>query len=367
MRLLKNNRILWYYLLFVGIPLSIVTGYIYLIAADRFVTLSTIVVKQVGEVSSQPTGGLGALLGVSNTSVEDAQFLKAYVQSPDLVFLLDKKLNLRKEFYADGGDPVFQLSQDASREELVEYFNKFVQIAVDEKTSMLTITTQGFTPLFSKKLNEAILSESEYFINQVSQRVAKDQLVFAKEQLSEAALNLSRTRENLIAYQNKNQMFDPQTNALAVSQLVMQLQTQLADLQTQERALLSYLNVSAPQVIALRSQIDAVQDQIDQEKAQLTSPQGGEKLNRQSAEFEELKSKVDFAVDLYKISLASLEKARLEAVRKLKNVVIITTPQLAQDAYYPRRGYMLFSTFLVLSLVFGIIQLVRSVVREHQE
>ncbi|ONG41686.1 capsule biosynthesis protein [Alkanindiges hydrocarboniclasticus] len=367
MRLLKNNRIWLIYFSVVLIPLLTISFYLFTLAKDRYVSTSVVIVKQVGQVGIEQTNGLGALLGVNNTSAEDAQFLKAYIQSPDMIYQLNKELNLIDEFKGDGSDPIFQLPANASVETLVNYFNKRVQVNLDEKTMMLKVVTQGFSPEFSLKLNKAILSQSEQFINNVSQRIAKDQLVFAQDQLNEATSQLSMARTRLLNYQNQNQMFDPQTQALAVAQLVTGLESNLAQLRTEERMLLSYLNPDAPQVIAVRSQIIALEQQINLEKSKLTSKSAGNKLNSRAADFEALKAQVEFNTDLYKISLGSLEKARLEAVRKLKNVIVITSPQLAQDAYYPRRGYILLSAFFILTVLFGIGQLIASVIREHQE
>lgn len=367
MHLLKNNRIGLIYFVVVLIPLFIIALYLFTLAKDRYVSTAVVIVKQVGQVGVEQTSGLGALLGVSNTSAEDAQFLKAYIQSPDMIYKLNAQLNLIKEFEGDGSDPVFQLKKNASAETLVNYFNKRVQVNLDEKTMMLKVVAQGFSPEFALKLNKAILSQSEKFINDVSQRIAKDQLVFAQDQLNEATSQLSLARERLLGYQNQNQMFDPRTQALALAQLVTGLESNLAQLRTEERALLSYLNPDAAQVVAIRSQIVALQQQISVEKSKLTSPTAGNKLNRRAADFEALKAQVEFSTDLYKISLGSLEKARLEAVRKLKNIIVITSPQLAQDAYYPRRSYLITSSFLVLTILFGIGLLIASVVREHQE
>lgn len=368
MRLAKNKRhTLIAYILLVIIPLTFVVFYLLVFTQDRYVTNSTIVVKQVAEVNNPTNNGLGALLGVSNTSTEDGQFLRAYIQSRDLVEKLDQQLQLRQAFIGTGKDPIFELDSEATKEELVEYYNKRVKVELNELTQLLTITTEGFSPEFSLKLNQAILKESDLFINDVSQRVAKDQLTFAQEQLDESLTHLTKAREDLIAYQNQNQIFDPQAQAMAIAQIVNTLESNLAQLRTEERTLLSYLNPTAPQVVALRSQIDAVAKQVEDEKAKLTSPNNAEKLNRNAVDFESLKAQVEFSTDLYKLSLASLEKARLEAIRKLKNVVIITSPQQAQEALYPRVAYIVFSAFLLLNLLFGVVMLVRSVIREHKE
>lgn len=349
------------------LPLFLIIIYLFVLAQDRYESNSAVVVKQVGEISGGSASGIGALLGVNTTSTEDIRYLQTYIQSPDIVALLDEKINLRKMFQGNGSDPFYQLDEDASREELVEYYLRHVHVAFDEKNMVLNISAQGFSSADALVLNRSILEAGDKFINDVSQRVAKEQLVFSTNQLKEATENVTRAREALIDYQNKNQLFDPQNNALGISKLVMSLQGQLADLQTQETTLLSYLNPNAPQVVALRSQIDAVKQQIAQESKQLTSPSGGEKLNRRAAEFEELKAKVEFATDLYKISLGSFEKSRLEAVRKLKNVVVITSPQLAQDALYPRKSYMITTSIFLLIIMFGIVQLIIAVVKEHKE
>ena len=72
-------------------------------------------------------------------------------------------------------------------------------------------------------------------------------------------------------------------------------------------------------MVSLRSQIKAVEEQITQEQTKLTSP-NTTKLNRQAVQFETIKADVDFATELYKLSLSSLEKSRLEAFKKMKNL-----------------------------------------------
>lgn len=361
----KNNRALLAYILLTLLPLLCIAAYLFGFAKDRYVSDATVVVKQVSEVDVGSSGGLGALLGVNNTSSEDAQFLKAFIQSRDLVEELDRKLNLRANF-SGSGDPLFHLAEDASIEELVEYYHKRVRVNLDEKTMMLKIETEGFTPAFALKLNKEILAQSEQFINALSQRVAKEQLVFAEQQLDEANQQLSDARDALLQYQNTNAMFDPQAQAQAIATIINGLESNLAQLKTEERMLLSYLNPEAPQVVAIRSQIASLQTQIENEKSKLTSAKS-EKLNRSAADFEALKADVTFKTDLYKIALASLEKARLEAVRKMKNVVVVTSPLQAQDALYPRRGYILLSAWLLLSTLFGIGYLIYTVIREHRE
>lgn len=370
---LKDNTVLniWLPFFVILLPLSIVALYLFALAQDRYVSESVVVVKQVGEVATPITGGLGALLGTDNTSVEDARFLKQYIQSYDMLDHLDKSLHFRQAFSGDGRDKVFQLDGDASREQILKYYNNRVTVDLDETTSLLTIRTEGFSPEFALKFNDAILAESDRFVNGISQQVAREQLKFSESQFTDAATRLTKSREAVLQYQNNNQMLDPQSNAEAVSQVMNSLRANLADLQTQERALLSYLNPDTPQIVAIRSQIAAVQQQISTEQAKLTAAtttkQDGTKLNSKALQFDALKAEVEFNTDLYKVSLSSLEKSKLDAVRKLKSLIQISSPQLAEDSLYPRRWYILLSFFLILTLIYGFVRLAISIVRDHQD
>lgn len=350
----------------IGVPVTMTSSYVMFFAQDRYVSESLIAVKRVGEATIAPATGLSALIGANNTSVEDAQYLKEYIHSADMLNRIDQGLRLREAFKGNQQDPIFQLEAQSSREDLLAFYRERVILKLDEKTNLLTITTEGFSPDFALKLNQMILSESDRFINELSQRVAKDQVIQSEQQLAQAAQKLSAAKEAVLAYQNQNQTFDPLANAQAVNQLISGLKANLTDLQTQERTLLSYLNADTPQVISIRNQIKAVEQQISQEQTKLTST-NEVKLNRQAMQFEALKTNVDFSLDLYKLALTSLEKSRVEAVQKMKNVMVISSPQLAQEALYPRRLYLIFSTLMISCLLYGVIRLLLTVIREHQD
>ena len=365
MRVKKNQRLWIAYICCVILPVLIIIFYLSFFAKDRYESSSTILVKQVADTKVTDSSGLGSLLGVSNTSREDSQILKEYIASRDMIERLDKSLDLRKEF-SSVSDPVFALPKDASIEELVEYFHKMIKVELNEQTMMLNVRAQAFSPEFSLKLNNELLKQSDIFINEISQTIAEEQQVFAEKQYKEATTQLDQARQAVLSYQNENEIFDPELQAQAVATLISGLQSNLAQLKTEERTLLSYLTPEASQVVALRSQIESVQKQIDNESAKLTSP-SNLKLNKNVADFDVLKAQVGFATDLYKISLVSLEKARLEASRKLKKLVVISTPRLAEDALYPRKMYISITSFILLNIVFGIGLLIHSIIREHRE
>ena len=363
----RKNKIVNFSLLIglVIIPWVLIIFYVMTLAHPRYISTADVVVKQVSDTTVPSAGGLTALLGVNSTSKEDATYLTEYILSNDMVKRLDERFKFREAYYVDGSDPIYELAPDATQEELLEYFKDRVRIDLDEQSYILTVTTEGFSPEYALQLNQAILKESEQFVNRISQDVARDQLEFAQTQLKEAEDKLNDAKEQLLSYQNTNEIFDPQANAILVNQLIGNLQAQLASLNTEKRQLLSYLNPDAPQVVSIISQITAVEEQIAEEQKKLTSP-NTTKLNKQAVQFESIKAEVEFATELYKISLSSLEKARLEAFRKMKNLIVISTPYKAEEATYPRHMYIIWTSLALLLVLYGFIRLILAVVKDHR-
>ena len=115
------------------------------------------------------------------------------------------------------------------------------------------------------------------------------------------------SKAELLSYQDNNNVLDPQAQAQAASTLVNTLMGQKIQMEADLRNLLTYLREDAPQVVSARNAIQSLQAQIDEEQSKITAPQG-DKLNRMAVDFEEIKSKVEFNTELYKLTLTSIEK-----------------------------------------------------------
>ncbi len=357
----RTNIIL--FILVVIIPWIAISAYVLILAHPRYVSTSDVVIKQVSE-QGVSASGISSLLGVNNTNRDDALYLTKYILSNDMIDALDAEFKFRQAYHVNGSDFINELPADATQEELRDYFKKRVSVNLDELSYVLTVTTEGFEPEYALRLNQAILRESEKFVNSISKDVANEQLAFVTTQVQEAENKLNDAKKAVVDYQNQNEIFDPQVNAQMVNQVIGTLQGQLSTLRTEERQLLSYLNPEAPQVVSLRSQIRSVEKQISDEQSKLTSPRDT-KLNAKTIEFETLQAEAAFANELYKIALTSLESSRLEVMRKMKNLVIITSPHQAEEALYPRVGYVLGTSLVLLLILYGFVVLVLAVIKDH--
>jgi capsular polysaccharide transport system permease protein len=122
----------------------------------------------------------------------------------------------------------------------------------------------------------------------------------------------------------------------------------------------------SPAIVELNQQIAAVEKQLVQEKARLTSPTN-KTLNRTLEEFQRLQLMAEFALEVYKTALTGLEKGRIEATRTLKKVSVLQSPFEPQYPVEPRRIYNTVIFILVALLIAAIMHLVAAIIRDHQD
>ncbi|GIX24543.1 MAG: capsule polysaccharide transporter [Caldimonas sp.] len=354
-------------LLLIALPVLLAAVYYYALAADRYVSESIVTVRQANQNAAGAAGAALLLAGISPASREDNLYLRQYIHSLDLLKKLDAELGLRAHYEAETLDPFFRLWAGVSQEWFLEYYRARVEVLFDEVAGLLTVRVQGFEPEFAQKLNAAILRESEAFVNAYSQRMAREQMQFAQGELDRAAERLQAAKNEVLAFQTTHKLLDPTAEAQASGALVAELQAALAKQETELRALRSYLNDDSFQVQALRNQVEALRKQLEAERARATVGPRDVRLNEQAARFQDLLLRAGFAEDAYKLALAAVENARIDASRKLKSLVVIESPSRPEEALYPRRLYNLVTLFIVCCLLYGITRLIVATIQEHQD
>lgn len=149
-------------------PMAVLLIYLAIFSQPRYMSESKVAIKRSDDLNSGSLN-FGLLLGASNpSSAEDALYLKEYINSPDMLAALDKQLNFREAFSHSGLDFLNHLSKDETAEGFLKYYKDRINVSYDDKTGLLNIQTQGFSPEFALKFNQTVLKESERFINEMS-------------------------------------------------------------------------------------------------------------------------------------------------------------------------------------------------------
>ncbi|QDP01795.1 hypothetical protein [Thalassotalea sp. PS06] len=350
---------------FVVLPWILIAVYFLAWASPRFESHAQVIIRkpnvQSGEEGSSPL--LGNRPG---SAASDTQLISAFILSRDMLNHLQSELSLFEHYTSDKRDAISRLSSSASNDEFLAYYQGHIVVDVDETSSVVSIKTQAYSGAYAQHLNQKIIAKSEDYINSIGQSLARKRLTFieAEHRLIEDRLRKAKT--DLLRFQQKYRLFDPQQEAQAVQQISFKLEEVLSDKKTQLLALQEYMQDSSPKIRSLQREISALEKQLMTEKQRLISQKGqqdisfGEVLARYSA----FQIKVDLAMQAYTSSLVSLERSRIEAYRQLQYMVVVESPTLPEDNSYPNKLYNLSLSAVVLIMLFGIGKILIATVRE---
>ena len=358
-RSLKLGSFLWV----VGI-FCIAVLYFGVMVSDRYVSRADVLVKQADQIKMLPEAL--SILGVGGSSHQDVLLIQDYLQSWDLLSTLDQELDLKEHYQSHQADFFSRLSGDASREDFIEYYRKHLTLHLDDLSGVLTIELQTFDPDYSQRVVTLMLKESEQFINRLGHKMALDQLAFVEKEADRAYQRVQTEKNKVLAFQNSHQLLSPESTSSAQVGMINQIEAELVRQQTELKRLKSYMKSTAPQVVAVETSVNALNKQLQQEQEKLTGVDK-DAMNEITASYQEVQARASLAADFYKTSLISLEQARVEAYRKIKHLLVISQPTLADKAEYPRRLYNLATVGVLLCLFYGLVVMGLATLREHQD
>jgi capsular polysaccharide transport system permease protein len=351
------------------IPIALSSIYFYFIARDRYVTRSDFVIRKAEDnETSMPGSGLATLLGRGNQlSLEDARFLKTYLQSPQVLSDLDRTYDLDKDYAQQGLDQFAGVKPGLSKEKRLQFFKKQVAVSLDELSGAIVLRTVGLYPQASLNLNRFMLAKSEQFVNRLNQDISQKQLGFAESELVRARNNLNQAKNKLLIYQDSNTVIDPKGEAELASQTISKLQEKLVELRVQLATLkLQYKDPAEPEVAVITDQVRELEQQIEKERRSLVSSKG-RNLSRKTADIVRLESEVSFATDSYKLALTSVEKARIESKRQQKFMALLSAPQLPEDPQNDWRSKGFFTVLASSAVGFSLTKFVLGMQASHRQ
>lgn len=362
---LKSRRlVVW----LVGIPMVIALVYYCFFALDRYVSVAQVTVRQVGGHEAPRVAGLAAMLGGLNpTSREETLYLREFLTSQDMLNVLQKKLSWSEHYSKEWRDPLFWLGGDAAQEDILEYYRRVVTAYFDEQTGLLSLEVQSFNPEFAEQVLKVMLLESERFVNEISHRMAREQMDFAQSELAKARADYEARREAMLKFQGSNNLLDAEATAKARSKVISELEAKLTMERAALKGLRSSLGRDTPQVRQQQNRIKALEDQLATESNRLVSPRDGDQLNVIASRYRNLTIDATIAEEAYKFAVGSVETARIEASKKLRSLVTIVSPNTPDKAIYPERIYNLVTLLLGLLLVYGIARFVIATIEDHRD
>lgn len=362
---LKNKKLAFFVLI---LPMIIAVIYYIFFAKDRYVSMAQIAVRQVGGSDAPQIPGLAVMLnGVNPTSREETLYLREYLRSQDMLDVLQKKLGWASHYSSNSRDPLFWLSETAPQEDVLEYYRRLVRTHFDEQTGLLAVEVQSFDPRLSREILEVMLGESERFINEISHKMAREQMSFAKNELTKAREEYEGRRDALLSFQSENNMLDAEEAAKARASVISEIEANLTKERTTLKGLAAVLDKNTPQIRQQLNKIKALEQQLVSENKRLISEKSGDKLNVVASLYRNLTIDATIAEEAYKYAVSAVESARVEASKKLRSLVTVVSPNSPDKAIYPEKLYNLVTLFIGLLVLYGICVFVIATIEDHRD
>ena len=359
----KNQRQL---LLALGIPLAALFLYFYAIGRDRYFVRSEVVVRKAND-SSPSAVSLGSILGGGNQqSLEDARYLRTYLESPQVLEDLEQAFDFRKAYGKRFPDLYPGLGNRPTREQVYDTFRRQITVSLNETSGQLTVRTLAFDPKTALTLNQFLIRQAEEFVNNLNQDVYKQQLNFAQQQVDLNRQRVQKASQELIKFQSQNKLLDAKAEAAGNETFISALEGELAKQRVQLATLKrQFLDPRAPEIEAVQAQVQELQRQINEERTMLVSPQG-KNLNQKAAKQAELEANLNFASDLYKASITAAERTRVDSLQQQRFMAVLSKPLLPEEAwqYWRHKGF--FTALAALLVGFALTKFLLGMADSHR-
>jgi capsular polysaccharide transport system permease protein len=342
--------------------------YFFLFAANQYVSQAQFQVRGGSPVA--PTG-LGQLLGgLTSTSgdSESANSVKAYMISRDAVQDLSSELktqgkSLDAMFQKPALDLFGRLRGHPTAEQRLKYFRRQVDVAVDSETGISTLTVRAFSPEDSAELASRLLDGGERLVNQLSRRAEDDAVSLADRQVRRAETRVNQAQTQLTAFRNNEGSVDPSKSSALVMTVAGELEGKLAQAKAELAAQSHYLTPDSAALKLAQAKVQALQAQIQAQNSRLTGGKGA--LAPRLSRYEELSLEKEFAEKEYASALAAQQTALIDSQKQHSYLVRIVEPRPAEESTYPKRWLTLLSSFVLLTLAYGVGWLVIAGIKEH--
>lgn len=346
------------------IPTLIATVYYGFVASDRYVSETHLVVED-GQAANPMMGLIGSLIGGgSGLGNSKSQMLFEYIRSGEMLNKLQAELDLRAKWSDPRIDYFSRLSADASREEFLEYYRTRVNVVADQLSPLIKVQVASFSPEDAQAIARSITAFAEVELNGFSSESRSDTVAFARQEIQEAEKRLAQAQTAINTFRIRHGEFDPQKSAEVVGGIMASITGQVAQKQAEMESLLAYMRPDSPQIMSLKAQIAALENQVKRGQTTLAGAQDA-KYPDLIAEYQNLLIEERFATEAYGSALAFLESARAEMQRQHGYVTAFVAPSLPETSTEPYRFQNVLLVFLVSLLSYLIISLIASAIREQ--
>ncbi|MBD3798245.1 MAG: hypothetical protein IE887_11115, partial [Campylobacterales bacterium] len=152
--------------------------YVVFLKSELYESKTALIVRDMSQTPTASTLGLSLLGMGSSSQLQDSKIVEEYLKSLDVYQLVDRKFNLTQHYKSDAIDFVERLSEDATTEEVLAFYNKHLNVYYDETSGILSVAFAHVAPKKAQEILEFLVQNVDFQINEFNRKKALKQLSF---------------------------------------------------------------------------------------------------------------------------------------------------------------------------------------------
>ncbi len=353
--------------LFFVIPMTLGTLYYLRVASPQYEANAHFTIEKQGQGQSDPLGALTGLPG-SVSSTRDALIVKDFIESREVIESTKKYFDLNALYAREDKDYLSRLEKNSSIEDIVEYWQKKVNVQFDTTSGIVDLKVTAFEPESAVKVTKAILEVSEELVNTLSEKSRQDSLQFARKELKQAEAKLKEARSDVRKFREKEQALSPEQSAESKLRLVEELEAERARAEADLRSLRLEFPDTSRKIIEAKNKVFSLKKQVNIERirsTKITDSNDAKSMSAIISKHEELLTEQGFAEKSYEAALLNLEQSRIDATQQHRYLTVIVNPKLPEEPSKPNQPNDYIVLFLSCLLLWGILSLIIASIRDH--
>ena len=362
-----NTKYAKFRLRFVFVVIFLLSSvYVLFLKSELYESKTALIVRDLSQKSTASSLGLSLLGMGSSSQLQDSNIVEEYLKSLDVYQLVDKKFHLTQHYKSDAIDFIERLPQDATREDVLKFYNKHLNIYYDETSGILSVAFDHVNPKKAQEILKFLVKDVDYQINEFNRIKAIKELKFVESEFKKAKEKMQESSVKLEAYQNKNLLLDPTTQASSSSGIIAELQAKLTQKKIEYATKKSYLNENNFELVNLKNEMQQIKKSIKKTKQTLTG-NNQNPLNKVLIEYEKLKMDLEFNTEVYKNALIQLEATKIDVAKNAKTLSILSKPNLPDGYTYPNKPKAFITILILTLLLYGIVSMLSQIIKDHKE
>jgi capsular polysaccharide transport system permease protein len=221
-------------------------------------------------------------------------------------------------------------------------------------------------PKVSQEFAESLISYAEETVDSLSLGLREGQMSGARESYEEAEENVTRAQQRVLDLQEQRGILSAEMEVTSLMGQISTLETELNAERLRLDELLENPRPNQTRVTVLRNNIARLEELVSDMRSEMTVGQEGDvSLARVSGELVIAEADLETRQLLLGQALQQLETARIEANRQVRYLSTSVSPNLPDQAAYPRALENTVLALLVFSGIYLMVSLTASILREQ--